>query len=180
MFALMATPSGQRRTEMSSPQWTLITFISCDGRAISYTPDEFGNAAQNHQRNRAVASCAYASSGFDAITGRYYSGNGSPFQDAAGGKPKTNVAMEAKVRPPNGSGWKIAFGDAAFNGCTTEFTHTKDPSKSFTVKRCRHCGSVVTRFRNGPTLRESPPAPRHLPADKRRVWKDCARACLCS
>ena len=163
---------------MSLLQWNPIKVTTPDGVVQFYGPDEFGNAAQNHQRHRAVVSCAFTSTGFDATTGRYYSGNGSPFQDASSGRPKTNAKMDAKVRPPKGSGWKIAFGDAAFNGYSTEFTNTKDPSLSFTVKRCR-CGSVVTRSRDGLTQRESPPSPRHLPVDKCRVWKDCARACRC-
>ena len=163
---------------MSLASWNHISLEFPDGQRVVYTQDEYGNAAQHHQRSRAVQSRAYPRSGFDELTSRYYPGDGGPFEDAAGGRERANSKMVAKVWPLQSSARKIAFGDAAFNGVTTFFENARDSSKSFSVGRCK-CGRVVMWGRNGTAVGERLPVPRHLMADTWRTWEECSRSCQC-
>ena len=157
--------------------WTCIKIKFPDGRAKTYGPDEFGNAAQHHQRDRAVASKAFTSSGFCSLTGCYYPGRGGPFEDATHGGPMTNAKMVAKVQPGS-NGHRIAYGDALFNGVETEFVSDTNPSKSYTVRRC-DCDNVVTLDNSGTPIRSELATPRHLPAGDSNSWKESGH-CRCS
>ena len=150
--------------------WNCITITFPDGGSKTYGADEFGNAAQHHQRDRAVASRAFTSSGFCSRTGRYYSGQGGPFEDSSNGGPKTNAKMVAKVKQGY-NGHKIAYGDALFNGVETEFVSATNPSKSYTVRPCA-CGSVVTLDNSGTPIEAELTTPSHLLADASRLWKE--------